>query len=159
MSAVIVFCGHRLPALAHVSEVGEALGLPSRSTAYRLSRTWPRTGQYIVVEALAKQMGLEVRYVDEDDASRPAARMAAQCELCSEQACPTCESAPKVRPGQPFMEDDEAVRLAKGGKGKRLEAAGMTPDPPSAPSVPRARNSDGTFMEDDEAAHASGGPR
>jgi hypothetical protein len=65
MSAVIL-CGHRLPALASVPEVGRALGLKSRSTAFRLSKEWPRTGQWIIVPALAEQLGLHVEFVDED---------------------------------------------------------------------------------------------
>lgn len=109
MSGTVILGGKRLPLLAHVADVGQALGLKSRSTAYRLSRDWPRTGQYIIVPALLEQLGLAVHYVDETSA-RPVERHAGPCEGCPGVSCATCPDRPRVSPGEPHTAPRGAAR-------------------------------------------------
>ncbi len=68
----VVVLGCRLPALARIAAVGEALGL-TRSSAYRAAEGWPLTGpptsRRVVVPRLMDALGIPYSVEGVEDAS------------------------------------------------------------------------------------------
>jgi hypothetical protein len=75
MSPTLRVLGRRVPAMMRIGSAGELIGLPSRTTAYRVAESddWPCVGpptsRYVVMCALLDRIGIpyEVETEEADD--------------------------------------------------------------------------------------------